>query len=99
MGICSAGDIGVQVGKCDGVLRLSTTAGNDQEASPESMGCSEQEAEEGQAIPQVDAAYISALNRIADAIILLAQVQAGELDENQEDDDHYQVDLSGRRIS
>lgn len=47
----------------------------------------------------MDAAYISALNRIADAIILLAQVQAGELDENQEDDDHYQVDLSGRRIS
>lgn len=63
------------------------------------MGRSEQASRQEPAISQVDAAYLQALNRIADAIILLAQVQAGELDENQEDDDHYQVDLSGRRIS
>lgn len=61
------------------------------------MGCSEHAPEKEQAIPQVDAAYISALNRVADAIILLAQATAGEL---EQDDDDFPIarDISGRPI-
>ena len=62
------------------------------------MGCSEQETGQAASIPQVDAAYIAAINRVADAIILLAQATAGDFDDNEEDVGHA-VDMSGRRIS
>lgn len=61
------------------------------------MGQNEQEARQGQALSQVDAAYIAALNRIADAIELLAQATAGEIE--QEDNDFpIARDISGRPI-
>jgi hypothetical protein len=63
------------------------------------MGRSEQAHGQAASISQVDAAYIAALNRIADAIILLAQATAGEFEDNQEDDGNYAVDIAGRRIS
>lgn len=62
----------------------------------ESVGRSEQEDRQEQTISQVDAAYTYALNRIADAIELLARATAGEFD--QEDDDLPPTDISGRPI-
>lgn len=76
--------------------RMSTTTGSDQEASSQSMGRSEQASRQEPAISQVDAAYISALNRIADAIILLAQATAGEIE--RDDDVPRSVDISGKPI-
>lgn len=88
---------GKHLGTNHGMQRMSTTTGSDEGQSQEGMGCGEQETEEGQAISQVDAAYISALNRIADAIILLAHATAGEFE--QEDDDFpIARDISGRPI-
>lgn len=76
---------------------MSETTGSDQEASPQSMGRSEQASRQEPAISQVDAAYIAAINRVADAIILLAQATAGEFD--QDDDDFPRAtDISGRPI-
>lgn len=76
---------------------VSETTGSDQEESTPSVGCSEQAHGQGQAISEVDAAYIAALNRIADAIILLAQATAGEFE--QDDDDFPRAtDISGRPI-
>lgn len=63
------------------------------------MGCSEHALGQEPAISQVDAAYIAAINRVADAIILLAQATAGEFDDNSDDDSDPVVDISGRRIS
>lgn len=63
------------------------------------MGRSEQAPGQGQAISEVDAAYIAAINRVADAIFLLAQATAGEFDDNSDDDSDPVVDISGRRIS
>ena len=61
------------------------------------MGRSEHAPEKEQAISQVDAAYIAAINRVADAIILLAQATAGEFE--QDDDDFVRpTDISGRPI-
>ena len=61
------------------------------------MGCSEQETRQEQAIPKVDAAYIAAINRVADAIILLAQATAGEIE--QDDGDAIRTtDISGRPV-
>lgn len=87
----------MQVGKCDGVLSLSTATGNDQEEGAPSVGCSEQEAGQTAPIPEVDAAYIAAINRVADAIILLAQATAGEI-ERDDDDSPRETDISGRPI-
>lgn len=76
---------------------MSETTGSDQEASPQSMGRSEQASRQEPAISQVDAAYIAAINRVADAIILLAQATAGEFE--QDDDDFPRAtDISGRPI-
>lgn len=84
--------------------RMSTTTGSDQEASSQSVGRSEQETRQEQAISQVDAAYIAALhriadagNRIADAIEFLARETAGEF---EQDDDDFPIarDISGRSI-
>lgn len=61
------------------------------------MGRSEQASRQEPAISQVDAAYIAAINRVADAIILLAQATAGEFE--QDDDDFPRAtDISGRPI-
>lgn len=61
------------------------------------MGRSEQASRQEPAISQVDAAYIAALHRIADAIELLARATAGEFD--QDDDDFPRAtDISGRPI-
>lgn len=61
------------------------------------MGRSEQAPGQGQAISEVDAAYIAAINRVADAIELLARATAGELE--QDDDDFPRAtDISGKPI-
>lgn len=60
------------------------------------MGRSEQAPGQGQAISEVDAAYIAAINRVADAIILLAQATAGEIE--RDDDVPRSVDISGKPI-
>lgn len=60
------------------------------------MGRSEPETRQAASIPEVDAAYVHALHRIADAIELLARATAGEFD--QDDDFPVARDISGRPI-
>jgi len=60
------------------------------------MGRSEQASRQEPAISQVDAAYIDALHRIADAIELLARATAGEIE--RDDDVPRSVDISGKPI-
>lgn len=81
----------------DALCSVSEATGTHQEEGPSRVGCSEQETRQEQAIPQVDAAYIAAINRVADAIILLAQATAGEFE--QDDDDFPRAtDISGKPI-
>lgn len=76
---------------------MSAQTGKDQAESTQSMGRSEQAPGQGQAISEVDAAYIAAINRVADAIILLAQATAGEFE--QDDGDAIRTtDISGRPV-
>lgn len=86
-------------GCTDGLLSMSAQTGKDQAESAQSMGCSEHALGQEPAISQVDAAYITALHRIADSIELLARATAGEFDQ---DDDHDGIsrptDISGRPI-
>jgi len=81
----------------DALCGVSEATGTHQEEGPSRVGCSEQETRQEQAISQVDAAYIAAINRVADAIILLAQATAGELE--QDDGDAIRTtDISGRPV-
>ena len=76
---------------------MSTTQRTNQGEGAQGMGRGEQAPGQGQAISEVDAAYIAAINRVADAIILLAQATAGEFE--QDDDDFPRAtDISGRPI-
>ena len=59
------------------------------------MGQSKQTDGQEQAVPEVDAA-VEALNRIADAIILLARATAGEFDDDEEAP--QQFDMAGRPL-
>lgn len=61
------------------------------------MGRSEHASRQEQAISEVDAAYLHAFHRIADAIELLARATAGEFDQD-DDDTPRATDISGRPI-
>lgn len=80
----------------DALCSVSEATGTHQEEGSSRMGRSEQETRQEQAIPKVDAAYIAAINRVADAIILLAQATAGEIE--RDDDVPRSVDISGKPI-
>lgn len=63
------------------------------------MGPCKQETGQVPTVSQVDAAEICrALNRIADAIVLLAQATAGEFDEPIDEEVQVGRDISGRPI-
>lgn len=81
----------------DALCSVSEATGTHQEEGPSRVGCSEQETRQEQAIPQVDAAYIAALHRIADSIEFLARATAGEI-ERDDDDSPRETDISGRPI-
>ena len=101
---------GVSEAVSDALCRVPEATGTHQEEGPSRVGCGEQETRQEQAISQVDAAYIAALNRIADAIIrsadagnriadaieFLARATAGEIE--RDDDVPRSVDISGKPI-
>jgi len=61
------------------------------------MGSSEQAAGQRSPVSEMDAT-VQALNRIADAIVLLARATAGEFDEQPEGVEHVATDMAGRSI-